>query len=71
MPHPKAYKPKLMEILRQLPKKNCRKCGQPTCMAFAAQVTEGGRGVNHCPELPGESNAKLSNYLTDFVFEYF
>ena len=57
------------EILRQLPKTNCRKCGQPTCMAFAAQVMEGGRGVDHCLELTGENKAKLSNYLADFVFE--
>ncbi len=62
-------KPKLLEIQRQMPKTNCRKCGQPTCMAFAAQVMEGGRGVDHCPELPGENKAKLSNYLADFVFE--
>ena len=62
-------KPKLLEILRQLPKTNCRKCGQPTCMAFAAQVMEGGRGVNHCPELTGENKVKLSKYLADFVFE--
>ena len=62
-------KPKLIEILKLLPKTNCKKCGQPTCMTFAAQVTEGGRGVEHCPELIEENRAKLSRYLANFVFE--
>jgi ArsR family metal-binding transcriptional regulator len=62
-------KPKLIEILRLLPKTNCKKCGQPTCMAFAVQVMDGGRGVEHCPELHGENRTKLSDYLEEFVFE--
>ncbi len=62
-------KPKLMEILRLLPRTNCRKCGQPTCMAFAAQVTEGGRGSEHCPELNEANRMKLSAYLAGFDFE--
>lgn len=62
-------KPKLMEILRLLPKTNCKKCGQPTCMAFAAQVMEGGRGAEHCPELSEATQRKLSGYLSDFVFD--
>ncbi len=62
-------KPKLIEILKLLPKTNCKKCGQPTCMAFAAQVMEGGRGAEHCPELNEENRTKLSRYLADFIFE--
>ncbi len=62
-------KPKLIEILKLLPKTNCKKCGQPTCMAFAAQVMEGGRGPEHCPELSGENQKKLSEYLAGFDFE--
>ncbi len=62
-------KPKLIEILRLLPKTNCKKCGQPTCMVFAAQVMEGGRGAEHCPELNNENRTELSGYLEGFVFE--
>jgi len=62
-------KPILMEILKLLPKTNCKQCGQPTCMAFAAQVMEGGRGAEHCPELNEEMRTKLSGYLAGFVFE--
>lgn len=62
-------KPKLMEILKLLPKTNCKKCAQPTCMAFAVQVMDGGRGVEHCPELNEQNRAKLSCYLSGFTFE--
>lgn len=62
-------KPKLIDILRLLPKTNCQKCHQPTCMAFAAQMVEGGRSVEHCPELTPEIREKLSAYLSDFVFD--
>ncbi len=62
-------KPKLFEILKFLPKTNCKKCGQPTCMVFAAQVAEGGRGIESCPDLAGESRKKLGAYLSGFEFE--
>ena len=46
-----------------------RGCGQPTCMAFAVQVMEGGRGAEHCPELNEEKRTKRADYLAGFVFE--
>ena len=33
-----APKPKILEILKLLPKTNCRECGQTTCMVFATLV---------------------------------
>lgn len=62
-------KPKLIDILRLLPRTNCKKCGQPTCMVFAAQVVEGGRGAEHCPELNNSNRTKLADYLAGFEFE--
>ncbi|MBI4774078.1 MAG: Fe-S cluster protein [Deltaproteobacteria bacterium] len=62
-------KPKLLEILRLLPKTNCKKCGQLTCMVFAAQAMEGGRGAEHCPELSEENREKLAAYLAGFDYE--
>jgi ArsR family metal-binding transcriptional regulator len=62
-------KPKLMEILKLLPKTNCKKCGRPTCMVFASHVVEGGRGPEHCPELPEPDRDKLSAYLAGFDFD--
>ena len=62
-------KPQLMEILKRLPKTNCKKCGQPTCMVFAAQVMDGGRGIESCPDLSAENREKLTAYLSGFEFE--
>lgn len=62
-------RPRMIEILRLLPKTNCRKCGQPTCMVFAVQMAEGGRSVTDCPELTDGNRAKLSDYLSGFDFE--
>jgi len=64
-----APKPGVIEILKLLPKTNCRKCGQPTCMVFATQVAEGGKGPDNCPPLEGENKAKLDAYLRQFQFE--
>jgi ArsR family metal-binding transcriptional regulator len=60
--------PKLIEILKLLPKTNCRRCGEPTCMVFAARVTEGAKGPDACPELPGEARQRLEDYLARFAF---
>lgn len=40
-----------MDILRLLDKSNCRKCNEPTCVAFAAQVFKGNKKLSDCPEL--------------------
>ncbi len=39
------------DILKILPKTNCRKCGYLTCMAFAADMTRGKTIADKCPEL--------------------
>ena len=59
-------KPKILEILKLLPKTNCRECGQPTCMVFAAQVAEGGRGPEDCPPLKEAAKEKVKGYLAQF-----
>jgi len=64
-----APKPKVIEILKLLPKTNCRECGQPTCMVLATQVADGGRGPEDCPPLSEAGKAKLANYLKPFHFE--
>lgn len=64
-----APKPKVIEILKLLPKTNCRECGQPTCMVFATQVAEGGKGAEDCPPLSAEGRAKLNAYLEQFHFD--
>jgi len=62
-------KPKMVDVLRLLPKTNCQKCGQPTCMVFASQAVEGKLGASQCPELSAENRDKLSLYLNGFSFD--
>lgn len=59
-------KPKLLEILKLLPKTNCRECGEATCMVFAARVAEGAKGPEQCPPLSEENRTKLERYMRDF-----
>lgn len=52
--HTTRVPPKLLDVLRYLPRTNCGRCGVPTCMAFAAQLVEGERCVENCPPLMEE-----------------
>ena len=65
-----APQPKVLEILKLLPKTNCKECGQPTCMVFAAQVAEGAKGLEGCPPLDDVSKGRLSSYLSQFRFDF-
>jgi len=62
-------KPKILEILKLLPKTNCRKCGQPTCMVFASLVAQGVKGPADCPELNGQESEELKTYMAGFSLE--
>jgi ArsR family metal-binding transcriptional regulator len=64
-----AQKPKVLEILKLLPKTNCGECGQPTCMVFATQAAEGGKGADDCPPLSPDGKMRLGGYLDQFQFE--
>jgi len=61
-------KPKLIEVLRLLPKTNCRKCRQPTCMVFASLVVQGIKTESDCPELADQPRDALHDYLNRFTF---
>ncbi len=63
-------KPKLIEILKLLPKTNCRKCGYSTCMVFASLIVEGAKDQSDCPELKAETKAKLAEYIKAFQMDY-
>jgi len=61
--------PHILEIYKLLPKNNCRKCGQPTCMMFASLATQGIKGSGDCPELTENGGKKLQSYLSKFRFD--
>ncbi|MDJ0984052.1 MAG: (Fe-S)-binding protein [Desulfobacterales bacterium] len=62
-------RPGVLEILRQLPKTNCRKCGQRTCLVFATRLAEGIQVPADCTELSKKSRQGLEDYLTGFTFK--
>lgn len=43
-----------MSIYKLLDGSNCRECGEPTCLAFAAAVFRGQRDLSECPRLSQE-----------------
>ena len=59
-------KPQPIEILKFLPKTNCKKCGYPTCLVFAVHVREGGVDIRQCPELNEEKLKEIEKYLSSF-----
>ncbi|MBN1277555.1 MAG: Fe-S cluster protein [Deltaproteobacteria bacterium] len=61
-----AGKPKVFEILKLLPKTNCRECGETTCMVFAARIAEGAKGQEACKTLIEKNRKKLISYLDQF-----
>lgn len=63
-----AEKPKLIEVLKLLPKTNCKKCSQPTCTVFASLVIQGVKAAEDCPELDEKHSTALNEYLEDFTF---
>ena len=61
--------PKVFEILKLLPKTNCRECGQTTCMVFASMVAEGAKVAEDCPPLEDSNSKKLYEYMKRFRFD--
>jgi acetyl-CoA decarbonylase/synthase complex subunit gamma len=49
-----------LDIFKLLPKTNCKKCGNPTCMAFAMKVAQGGITIDKCPDISADALAQLS-----------
>ena len=49
-----------IQIFKMLPKKNCKECGFPTCMAFSMKVAGGAVEVSKCPHMSDEAIQKLS-----------
>jgi len=55
--------PNVIDIYKLLPKTNCKECGYPTCMAYAADLRQGKVRVDQCPLLLQQSYAENKNDL--------
>lgn len=49
-----------LEIFKLLPKTNCKKCGMPTCLAFAMQLAQKRAKLEDCPDVSEEAKQKLA-----------
>jgi len=61
-----AGQPKIIEILKHLPKTNCGDCNAPTCMVFAVQAGEGGKTTSQCPHMSEATRSSLTDYMANF-----
>ncbi|MBQ8306123.1 MAG: acetyl-CoA decarbonylase/synthase complex subunit gamma [Blautia sp.] len=49
-----------IQIFKLTPKKNCKECGCPTCMAFSMKVAQGAMQIEQCPHMSADAIAQLS-----------
>ena len=49
-----------LDIFKLSPKKNCKECGCPTCMAFCMKVAQGAAEIDKCPYFSDEAKAMLN-----------
>ncbi len=49
-----------LEIFKLLPKTNCKKCGMPTCLAFAMQLAQKRAKLEDCPDVSEEAKQQLA-----------
>lgn len=49
-----------IQIFKMTPKKNCKECGSPTCMAFSMKVAQGAADISACPHMSEEALAQLA-----------
>ena len=49
-----------LEIFKLLPKTNCKKCGMPTCLAFAMALAQKRTKLEECPDVSQEAKDKLA-----------
>lgn len=50
---------KALDIFKLLPKTNCKKCGCPTCLAFAMKLAQKQASLDQCTDLSAESKSAL------------
>ena len=49
-----------LDIFKLLPKTNCKKCGQPTCLAFAMALAQKKARLDQCPTASDQARSALA-----------
>ncbi len=50
-----------LQIYKFLPKTNCKKCGFPTCLAFAMALAQKKASLDKCPDISAEGKSALES----------
>ena len=50
---------KALDIFKLLPKTNCKKCGCPTCLAFAMKLAQKQASLDQCPDVSEAAKSEL------------
>ena len=65
----RRHLPRVLDIYRLLPGGNCRRCGEATCMAFAARLVVGEIQLRACPRLAEEGYTRNRSLLAEWLGE--
>jgi ArsR family metal-binding transcriptional regulator len=58
-------RPPALEIFKRLPRTNCKECGEPTCLAFAAKLWRSQTAAARCRPVFGGSHGHLKEALLE------
>ncbi|BBL67731.1 acetyl-CoA decarbonylase/synthase complex subunit gamma [Methanoculleus chikugoensis] len=58
---------KALDIYKHLPKTNCKRCGYPTCLAFAMKLAIGKADIEACPDLDPDTKTLLGGVTRPLV----
>ena len=62
--------PEVYEIFKLLPRTNCKQCGHPSCLAFAADLRKDAELMDRCPSLsPDEGGTSREQIAALFSFD--
>ena len=59
--------PKPLDIYSWLPRTNCKQCGEPSCLAFAAKLFMDEQKIENCKPLYMKENEKLRKALEEIA----
>jgi len=63
-------RPSAIEIYALLPQKNCRECGEMTCLAFASKVLMGQQKLNNCTHLYNDEEFSKEKIALEGILGY-
>ncbi|MBX6423969.1 (Fe-S)-binding protein [Thermosulfurimonas sp. F29] len=61
--------PPALTIYRYLPRTNCGRCGEPSCLAFAAKLSSGEAELKDCPPLQEAPHSRDRRKLEELLGE--